>query len=134
MQVPENTPDTPGAPAPEIDAIEAERDALAGAIDQAVADELARVPESRRSLVPENLAPADKLVYLLRNRALLLEDDTPAQAAPVFAGEKPLAIRADERPWSDLTYTEKVRLAKERPDQFRRLRETHLRRDVVATR
>ena len=134
-------PQTPG-PAAEaaVEALQAERDALSGAIEQAVAEELSRIPESRRSLVPESLPPADRLVYLMQNRELLTQPEAPnaqsgaSERALTFGGEKPLATSRVDRAWAELTYNEKVRLAKERPDQFRRIRETHLNRNVVATR
>ncbi len=148
QDVPENTdgaapaehPSAGEAPAAERDAeaLRAERDALIDAIESAVGEEMARIPTSRRSLVPQNLEPADKLVYLLKNRELLRRDRAESEAtvgpAPAFAGQKPLAEGRLERPWTDLTYPEKVRLAKERPDQFRRIRETHLGKNIVATR
>lgn len=141
--MPQDVPETPDGrePSPEalqLEILRAERDHLADAVKAAVSETLAQIPESRRALVPESLSPAERLVYLMRNRSLLIEPEPAAQptrtAEPTFASEKALATRTFERPWTDLTCTEKVRLAKERPDQFRRLREAHLTCTVVATR
>lgn len=125
------TPQAAAAEPADVDALRDERDALVASLDAALSEAIGWIPESMRGLIPEELPPAERLLYVLRNREALGE---PAEAQPAFGAEKASPAGRIDRPWEDLTGDEKVRLAKERPGQFRRARETYLQRSIVATR